>query len=94
MYLGDYSLSKLPILVAGFMIASLFYDETKSAFDRFSGFTEWFEKRHSFERCSSWTWPFLEMANHDEKAALDLFFSELEIYVSQASTNAGVHSST
>ena len=93
MYLGDYSLSKLPILVAGFMIASIFYDETKSALDRFSGFTDWFEKRHSLERCSSWTWPFLEMANHDEKAALDLFFSELEIYVSQASTNTGVHSS-
>lgn len=81
MYLGSYKLSLLPTLVAGFMVANNFYDETKSALDRFSDFHEWFEKKNSFDRPSSWTIPFLEIANHDEKAALDLFFSELETYI-------------
>ena len=81
MYLGDYSLSKLPILVAGFMVACNFYDE--NGMDRFSEFHDWFEKRHSLERCSSWTWPFLEKVNHDDKAALDLFFSELKIFATE-----------
>ena len=73
MYLGDYSLSKLPTLVAGFMVACNFYDETKTGMDRFSNFHAWFEKRHSLNRSSSWTFPFLEMTNHNEKKALDLF---------------------
>src|SRR5690606_23993290 len=84
MYLGDYSLSKLPILTSGFMIACNFYDDTKSGMNRLSEFHEWFEKRHSLQRSSSWTLPFLEMANHDERIALDLFFSELDIYVAES----------
>ncbi len=85
MYLGDYSLSKLPTLVAGFMVACNFYNETKSGLNRFSQFHDWFEQRHSLERSSSWTLPFLEMANQDEKKALDLFFSELEVYATESS---------
>jgi hypothetical protein len=85
MYLGAYSLSKPPTLINGFMIASHFYDEKKTALKRFSDFIDWFEKQHSSERFSSWTIPFLEMANQDDKAALDLFFSELKFYVSQNS---------
>lgn len=34
MYLGDYCLSKLPILTAGFMIACNLYDDTKTGMDR------------------------------------------------------------
>lgn len=85
MYLGDYSLSKLPALIAGFMVACNFYDGTKTGMDRFSDFHEWFEKRHSLDRSSSWTLPFLEMVNRNEKKALDLFFSELEVYVTESS---------
>lgn len=86
MYLGSYSLSKLPTFVAGFMIASHFYDQSKSSLNRFSNFHDWFEKKYSLERSSSWTLPFLEMTNHDETAALNLFFSELDQFVSE--TNA------
>src|SRR5687768_16076629 len=84
MYLGSYGLSTLPTLVAGFMVACNFYDNTKTGLNRFSEFHEWFEKRHSLERSSSWTLPFLEMVNHDEKAALDLSCSELEVYVDES----------
>ena len=80
-----YSLSKLPIFVAGFMIACHFYDETKSGMDRFTQFQNWFEKRHSIERSSSWTLPFQEMVNHDDQAALDFFFSELEKFANESS---------
>lgn len=86
MYLGAYLLSPLPTLVAGFMVASAFYDASNSALNRFSAFHDWFEKRHSLERSASWTWPFLEMSNHDEKAALDLFFSELEIFIANGNS--------
>lgn len=84
MYLGSYSLSSLPILVAGFTIACNYYDTSKAGLDRFYDFMEWFEKRHSLERSSSWTLPFLEMTKCNEKAALDLFLSELEIYASES----------
>jgi hypothetical protein len=85
MYLGDYSLSKLPTFVAGFMVACSFYDESKTGMERFSQFQDWVETRHSFERSSSWTMPFLEMSNNDDQAALDLFFSELEKFVDESS---------
>lgn len=85
MYLGDYSLSKLPTFVAGFMVASNFYDEAKIGMDRFSQFHDWFETKHSIERSSSWTLPFLEMSNNDDQAALDLFFSELEQFADESS---------
>jgi hypothetical protein len=38
MYLGNYSLSKLPILVTGFMVAGNFYDETKTGMIDFLSF--------------------------------------------------------
>lgn len=85
MYLGDYSLSKLPTLTIGFMIACNYYDETKLGMDRFSNFLDWFEKRHSLVRSSSWTCAFLEMTNNNEVAALDFFFSELELFTIQSS---------
>jgi len=85
MYLGSYSLSKLPTLAAGFMIACNYYDETKTGMNRFSDFHDWFEKRHSLEHTSSWTVPFLEMTNYDDKGALDLFFSELELFANESS---------
>ena len=85
MYLGDYSLSKLPTLTAGFMIACNYYDESKTGMDRFSNFHEWFENRHSLTRSSSWTLPFLEMTNNDEVAVLDLFFCELELFTTESS---------
>lgn len=85
MYLGDYSLSKLPTLIAGFMIACNYYDETKTGMDRFSAFHEWFQKRHSLERSSSWTLPFLEITDNNEVAALDLFFNELELFTTESS---------
>jgi hypothetical protein len=85
MYLGDYSLSKLPTFVAGFTVASNFYDEAKTGMARFSQFHDWFETRHSFEHSSSWTIPFLEMSNNDDKTALDFFFSELEKFADESS---------
>lgn len=84
MYLGSYSLSKLPTFVAGFMVASHFYNETKNSMDTFSQFHNWFEKRHAIERSSSWTLPFLEMVNNNDQAALELFFSELEMFANES----------
>jgi hypothetical protein len=86
MYLGDYSLSKLPTLTIGFMIACNYYDNTSTGMNRFSDFHEWFEKRHALERSSSWTKPFLEMTNYDDKAALDLFLNELEVFATESSS--------
>lgn len=82
MYLGINDISRLPSFVAGFMIASAFYDQEKSGLNRFSDFHEWFEKKHGYSRPSSWTTPFLEVAHHDGKAALDLLFKELDLFIS------------
>ena len=85
MYLGEYSISKLGIFLSGFMVGSFYYDKTKTSLIRFNSFIEWFEIKYSLERCSSWTYPFLEMRNNDEKAAMDLFFEELAIFIAETS---------
>jgi hypothetical protein len=84
MFLGSYSLSRLPTLIAGFMVACNYYDESKTGMNRFSDFHDWFDKRHSLERSSSWTLPFLEMTNYNEKDSLDLFFRELELFSNES----------
>ncbi len=83
MFLGSYGLSNLPTLVIGFNVACQIYD--KAGLDKFSAFLDWFNKRHLVGFTSSWTLPFLEQVDFDEKAALDFFFSELEVYVSENS---------
>lgn len=76
------------------MIACHSYDETKTGMDRFDQFYEWFNQRHALPLSSSWTHPFLEMTNHDEKAALSLFLSELELFVRETHQNSKSESST
>ena len=94
MYLGDYSISKFPALMAGFMIACHYYDESTKGMDRFERFNEWFGQRHALPLSSSWTEPFLEMTNHDEKAALSLFLRELELFVREIPHNSPSENTT
>jgi hypothetical protein len=44
------------------------------------GFLEWMDQKYHIGQPNSWTTPFLDQANSDEKKALELYFDYLEEY--------------
>ena len=83
MYLGSYSLEALNIFLTGVQTTGRDLDPSGKYGERFfgnEGFLQWTLKKHAIPLSASRLGPFLTLADNDDKIALDIFFSELELY--------------
>ncbi len=85
MFLTAYNLSYLSIFLTGVEIACGELNKNGEYLERFSGdngFLVWSWKKYNLRNRSFKLDHYLEFANADEEQALNLFFEDLEAYVS------------
>jgi hypothetical protein len=87
MFLGQDKISKLVSFITGYALCLDLNGIKDKYFGHFSepGFSEWLLRKKNVAFASTWDWPLLEEANHDEQQALQLFFIYLEEFSKQHS---------
>ncbi len=82
MYLGEAKISLLPTFIIGYMVGCNLArnPDFKDTYFDDGGFLEWMDQKYHIGQPNSWTTPFLDQSNDDERKALELYFNYLEEY--------------
>ncbi len=87
MYLTAYDLSCLDIFLVGVQITCMELDRSGEFEKRYSGengFVQWSWQKYDLGHPSYKLDHYRDFARGDEKEALDLFFEDLELYISES----------
>jgi hypothetical protein len=86
MFLSAYSISYLDIYLTGVQITCWQLDKSGAYSERFfgeDGFIKWSWQKYNLDHPSFRLHHYLKLANEDETEALDLFFKDVEQFISE-----------